>query len=148
MGVWERGEHSNRLHFHALLFVPNGENVGEFSIKKDYDTKNHRMQSRNENSFFRKTFGVNDFKIIPPQLLKNSKKVYDYVTKYIGKSDESIIYSRHIPEYLEKYIKKDDILLESYYFATEYILFDDVFEKVDDDIDFNCDYSYFDELAS
>lgn len=148
MGVWERGERSNRLHFHALLYIPNGQSIGEFALKKDYDTKNHCMQSRNENSFFANRFGVNDFKIIPPQLLNTSKKVYDYVTKYIGKSDESIMYSRHIPEYLEKYIKKDDILLESFYFVTEYILYDDVFEKVDDDIDFEINYSYLDSLAS
>ena len=40
-GVWERSPKNKRLHFHALIYIPN--NDLEFIQIKDFSTKNHKM---------------------------------------------------------------------------------------------------------
>lgn len=35
MGVWERGEETDRLHFHCILYVPAGEMVGKITQKRN-----------------------------------------------------------------------------------------------------------------
>lgn len=61
MGVFERAPETGRLHFHGLLYVPDGEMRGEINELKDYSTAQHRMQTRHENTYFAKNFGRNDF---------------------------------------------------------------------------------------
>ena len=56
MGVWERGEKTNRLHFHALVHVPEGQMVGEFTKVRDYNTEKRRMQGRKNNVFERAVY--------------------------------------------------------------------------------------------
>ena len=42
MEVWERGADTNRLHFHAIMYIP--EMVSELVEKKDFDTRHKKMQ--------------------------------------------------------------------------------------------------------
>ena len=44
LAVWERGAETDRLHFHALVKVPNGEMRGELIDKTDYNFKTHRRK--------------------------------------------------------------------------------------------------------
>ena len=39
MGAWERGELGQRLHFHALIYIPEGQMPGELEEHEDYSTK-------------------------------------------------------------------------------------------------------------
>ncbi len=39
MGVFEEGFENGTLHFHALLYVPENEMIGEFVAKREYSTK-------------------------------------------------------------------------------------------------------------
>ena len=67
MGVLERGGKTERLHFHALVHVPEGKMVGEFVKVRDYNTGKHRMQTQLVNSYFVERFGRTTFEEIAPQ---------------------------------------------------------------------------------
>ncbi len=137
MGVFERAPETGRLHFHALLFVPNGEMIGNIEEKRDYSTKQKKMQITHENDFFAKTFGRNDFEELPFENGVHGS-VLGYILKYIGKTGERITYSRGIRGEVCKMIAQDDIVCEMRDFVLKYILFDDV-------IDWERDIMYFKE---
>ncbi|MCQ2801411.1 MAG: hypothetical protein MJ222_01985 [Bacilli bacterium] len=126
MGVFEKSP-KDRLHFHALLYIPSGSMIGEICSISDYSTKNHRKQVRFENTDFRNKFGINDFKPLNPFEIKRTD-ILNYITKYIGKSNERIFYSRSIPTFL--YVKFNDEnqcvvtrIIED--MIIHYVLFDD-----------------------
>lgn len=124
-GVFERGEDNDRLHFHALVYVPNGQMVGELFGRKDFSTKQQKMQITQSNSFFAETFGRNDFADINQEEIANGSAI-NYITKYINKTGEKIVYSRGIPSEIYKEIDNKDIATEFIDYATKYIFFDDV----------------------
>lgn len=106
IGVWERSPTNNRLHFHGLFYTP--IMIGEFEEIKDYSTKKHEMQIANQNTYFLKRFGRNDFKpIISNQHIEESKT---YLMKYLEKSGERIVYSRGLYTYFVSDILEDDIV--------------------------------------
>lgn len=125
MGVFETSPETGRLHFHGLLYVPNGELIGSITEKADYSTAQHKIQTRNENSFFEKAFGRNDFTELSKMQLKYGHTI-DYIVKYIGKTNEKICYSRGIPTEIYKALTDDEIITEFKDFATKYVLFDNV----------------------
>ena len=127
MGVFERAPETKRLHFHALLCVPDGQMIGELTEKQDYSTKRHKMQKTIENSFFSERFGRNDFMPISRNKVSSGQAVA-YLTKYIKKTDERITYSRNIPEYIYKEIEEKDIACEMKDFVLKYVLFDNVID--------------------
>lgn len=127
MGVFEEAPETGRLHFHGLLYVPDGEMVGSLEEKKDYSTAQHRMQTRVENSFFAYRFGRNDFAEINDIAVRYGKTI-DYIMKYIGKTGERIVYSRGIPTEICKQLTDDDIITEMIDFVGKYILFDSVLD--------------------
>ena len=125
MGVFEEAPETGRLHFHGLIYVPAGEMLGTLTEKQDYSTAKHEIQTRNENSFFAESFGINDFCEVSIDEMKNGKRT-EYILKYIGKTNERICYSRGIPTEICRVIDGDDIITEMRDFVTKYILFDDV----------------------
>ena len=125
MGVFERAPETGRLHFHALLYVPDGEMIGEISEKQDYSTKKHRMQTTHENSFFAEKFGRNDFEELKPAM---RGECVGYILKYLEKTGERITYSRGIPAELYIQIDKRDVITEMRDFVLKYVLFDDVID--------------------
>lgn len=66
--------------------------IGELIKKRDFSTKNHRMQTTYQNTYFLERFGRNDFVEINQQNLFQS---ISYITKYIEKSGERIVYSKN-----------------------------------------------------
>ena len=109
MGVWERGEKSERLHFHALLYVPNGQMVGNFVEVRDYNTSKRRMQTQLVNSYFGDRFGRTTFERIEPQEIASS---LNYILKYIEKTGEKIVYSRGLFMYFHSDILDDDVIMQ------------------------------------
>ena len=105
IGVWERSPTNKRLHFHGIFYTPTM--IGELIEKRDYSTKNHRMQTTFQNTYFLERFGRNDFEEINQQNLSQS---ISYITKYIEKSGERIIYSKNLPTYFISDILDDDIV--------------------------------------
>lgn len=132
MGVFERGEENGRLHFHCLLYVPRGEMVGKITERKDYSTKQGKMQITHINSFFERKFGKNDFNEIDRETLCHDGRGVEYILKYLEKSGERITYSRGIPSALYAEIDRSDIIMKIQDFVTKYILSDDVINWRDD----------------
>ncbi len=125
MGVFERAPETGRLHFHGLLYIPDGEMIGNITEKTDYSTAQGKMQTTHENDFFQKAFGRNDFEELNEMELKHGQTL-NYLLKYIGKTGERIVYSRGIPTEIYRKLNDDDIVTEMDDFGTKYILFDDV----------------------
>ena len=126
MGVFERAPETGRLHFHGLLYVPAGEMLGKCEEKTDYSTAQGQMQTRNENSFFARWYGRNDFEEITQSQLETGDSV-EYILKYIGKTNERIVYSRGIPTEICMKLSANDIITEmTNDFVLKYIVFNDV----------------------
>lgn len=124
MGVFELSP-SGRLHFHAIMHIPKGNDVGKYALRKDYSITDHKMQIANVNTFFFNRFGRNDFRALDPIELKMGNTIR-YLLKYIGKSNERIMYSRGVASFLEMELPQSDIACSIYGFVMRYVLFDDV----------------------
>ena len=107
VGVWERGSDTDRLHFHGIFHIPDGSMIGNLKEVKDYDTRNHRMQTTLQNTHFLKHFGRNDFRqICVPDDVSSAVK---YITKYMEKSGERLVYGGKLPTFFKSDILEDDI---------------------------------------
>lgn len=126
MAVFEKGKATDRLHLHALLYVPAGEMVGEIIEVNDYSIKQHQMQTSYQNTFFNERFGRSDFKEIEKE---DYNKSANYLLKYINKTGEKVMYSRYLPSELLMYVENTNIACEFTDFLTKYVLFDDVIEN-------------------
>ena len=121
IGVWERSPVNNRLHFHGIFVIP--KMIGEIIETKDYSTKTHKMQITYQNTFFLERFGRNDFKEI-----EHSSLVYQaisYILKYIRKTGEKVIYSKHLQTYFVSDILESDIVCKIGQEDRKLLLFDD-----------------------
>ncbi len=128
MGVFEYAPETQRLHFHALMYIPNGQMVGEVVERKDYSTAQKKMQTTLINTFFEKKFGRNDFEDLSAEDLKFGHAL-EYLTKYLHKTNEKIVYSRGIPTELSMYIANTDIATEFEDFVLKFVLFDDCIDS-------------------
>ena len=108
IGVWERGGENGRLHFHGIFYVPPDGMVGEIVETTDYNTKDHRMQTAHQNTYFLEKYGRNDFQALgSPMEVQHS---LGYLMKYIEKSGERLIYGGKLPTYFESDVADEDIL--------------------------------------
>lgn len=125
MGTWERGGDTDRLHFHAVLYIPEGKMVGKLELKRDYDVKKKRMVERMENSFFWDRFGRNKFELIDGTALTLGTAV-SYIIKYIEKSGGRIICSKGLRTFIETDIDNNDVVARLREDDDKkYLLFDD-----------------------
>ncbi len=108
IGAWERGNKTERLHFHALIYVPPNSMVGELEEHNDFNFKTHNRQVTNQNTFFNERFGRSDFNAISHQS-EVEDSVY-YMLKYITKNDERVVYSKGLKSYIIADILDEDIV--------------------------------------
>ena len=108
IGAWERGDKTERLHFHALMYVPPNAMVGKLEEHNDYDFKTHTRKVTNQNTFFNERFGRSDFNAISHQS-EVEDSVY-YMLKYITKNDERVVYSKGLKSYIVADILNEDIV--------------------------------------
>ena len=121
IGVWERSPINQRLHFHGIFVIP--KMIGEIIETKDYSTKTHKIQITYQNTFFLDRFGRNDFKEI-----EHSSLVYQaisYILKYIRKTSEKVIYSKHLQTYFISDILEKDVVCKIGQEDRKLLLFDD-----------------------
>ena len=121
IGVWERSPINQRLHFHGIFVIP--KMIGEIIETKDYSTKTHKMQITYQNTFFLQRFGRNDFREI-----EHSSLVYQaisYILKYIRKTGERVVYSKHLQTYFVSDILQSDIVCTIGQEDRKLLLFDD-----------------------
>ena len=126
IGVFERSLELKRLHFHGIFVIK--EMVGGIIETKDYSTKNHQMQIAHQNTYFLERFGRNDFKPISNNIGVND--AVKYIMKYIRKTGEKVIYSKHIQTYFVTDILEEDIVCTIGQEDRKILLFDD-FKSVD-----------------
>ena len=108
VGVWERGGETNRLHFHGIFYIPPGSMVGEIVETKDYSTKDRRMQTAHQNTYFLERYGRNDFQPLgTPDEVRHS---LGYLMKYIEKTGEKLVYGGKLPTYFQSDVLDEDIL--------------------------------------
>ncbi|MCM1441648.1 MAG: hypothetical protein NC131_20935 [Roseburia sp.] len=107
-GVWERSPEKQRLHFHGLFDIPEGQMVGEVNEVKDYSPVKGFVQVTHQNTYFNEKFGRSDFKRIEDKsVLGESVK---YLVKYLEKTGERIVYSKGLPQYFISDIMEDDVI--------------------------------------
>lgn len=106
-GVWERSPEKQRLHFHCLLYIPNGATTGELIEKSDYDTISHRRQTTYQNTYFNERYGRTDFE---PICKEEIGKVVGYLMKYMEKTGERIVYSKNLPQYFVSDVMDNDVI--------------------------------------
>ena len=128
MGVPERGEKNGRLHFHFLVYVPDGEMVGVLTKKRDYSLRKGEIEETFSNSFFERKFGRNDFEELNLMELRNGSAV-NYLLKYLRKTDERVIYSRGIATEITKRLDNSVFAaaMEGDY-VPKYVIFDGVID--------------------
>ena len=132
IGVWERGGDTNRLHFHGLFYIPPNGMVGEIVETKDYSTKDGRMQTAHQNTYFLERYGRNDFEPIGSPM--EVKRSLGYLMKYIEKSGEKLIYGGKLPAYFESDVLDEDILCPFGIDDRKAILADDFLCMVDGEV--------------
>ena len=120
IGVFERSPNLERLHFHGIFVII--EMVGEIIETKDYSTKTHQMQIARQNTFFLERFGRNDFKEIINNVGVND--AVNYIMKYIRKTGEKVIYSKHLQTYFVADILDDDVVCKIGQEDRKILLFD------------------------
>ena len=122
IGVWERGEKTERLHFHAILYIPEGEMVGSIIVGDTYNMKNHVRKKVQQNTYFNEKFGISDFEEI--------EREYDfasecrYLLKYLEKSGEKMVYSKGLPQYFISDIMDEDIICRTGMEGRKFVLAD------------------------
>ena len=130
MGVFERAPETNRLHFHALVYVPVGEMLGRITELRDYSTAQGKMQITHSNSFFGNFFGRNDFEEITESELRHGNAL-NYILKYIEKTGERIVYGRGIPTAIVKKVSDGNVITDYIDYVRKFIFFDNVISQDD-----------------
>lgn len=108
IGVWERSPKTSRLHFHGIFHIPEGTLPGVLLTHRDYSTTAHKMQTRNQSTYFNDEFGRSDFEPINDN--RRMGEAMAYLMKYLEKTGEKIIYSKGLPQYFISDIIDDDII--------------------------------------
>lgn len=109
MGVWERAPETSRLHFHGLFNIPAGTLPGQLTHVRDFDKHTMQMQDSMQCSYFNRRFGRSDFKAIDCNENRLGNALA-YLTKYIEKTGEKIVYSKNLPQYFISDIRQDDVV--------------------------------------
>lgn len=129
LGVWERGEENDRLHFHGIFVIPENGMVGELETVTEYSTRKKRMRTKIQNTYFLKRFGKNEFEEITPHNVETSVK---YIVKYIEKDGGRICQGGDIKPYLLANILGEDVVTAYGAEDKKLLLFDD-FTCIDQD---------------
>jgi len=122
-GVWERSPEKQRLHYHGLFYIPEGTLPGEFMEVTDYNTTKHKRQTTKQNSYFLERFGRNDFK--PIDTKADLGEAIAYLTKYMEKTGEKIMYSKNMPQFFISDIMDEDVVCPTGQEGKKLVLFDD-----------------------
>lgn len=122
IGVWERSPEKKRLHFHGIFHIPENTLPGKMEELNSYSFTAHKRQITNQNSYFAREFGRNDFRVI-----EGDGDIYSaiaYILKYIEKSDEKIVYSKGLPQYFISDIMVKDVVCNIGLEESKLLLFD------------------------
>lgn len=123
VGVWERSPEKQRLHFHGLFYIPEGSMPGELVEVKDYSPIKKKVQTTIQNSYFNKRFGRSDFKTVDDRSVLG--EAIAYLTKYMEKTGEKMVYSKGLPQFFISDVMDEDIVCPIGLEDKKLLLFDD-----------------------
>ena len=135
-GVWEGWDGKKRLHFHALMYIPEGTMPGELVEMTSYNTSKKRKQTIIANTEFNEKFGRSSVEEI---IVYEQDKAYNYVLKYLNKGGKSMV-SKNCPTFIKGYVQKSQLVFpmeaEHKYFMNpqaEVIMLTGEITRVDED---------------
>ena len=96
---------------------------GELETLRDFDTRARRMQTIQQNTFFAKRFGRNEFR--PICHASELPQIIQYLMKYIEKSGGKLVYSRGLYQYFVTDIMDEDVVCPYGLEDRKLLLFDD-----------------------
>ncbi len=105
MGAAERGKKNDRLHYHFMFYIPEGQMIGE--LFTDYHWNGRKREYFTNNTYFHERFGDADFKRVTMYDSMNNP-IANYLVKYIIKDHGHIYYTRHLPTEKEMEIDLDE----------------------------------------
>ena len=123
VGVWERSPEKQRLHFHGLFYIPDGAMPGELVEVKDYSPFKDCVQTTIQNTYFNERFGRSDFK--PVEDNASLGEAIAYLTKYMEKTGEKIVYSKGLPQFFISDVMENDVVCPIGQEDKKLLLFDD-----------------------
>lgn len=125
-GVAEHGKETGRLHYHFLVYVPEGEMIGEIFERKEYSKREGKMKITHPNDFFERKFGKSDFEELSEMEIRNGNAI-NYLLKYLRKTDERVIYSRGTPMEICKRLDENAFVAEiENDYVQKFVVFDNV----------------------
>lgn len=130
-GKFEYGtESTERLHYHAQVYIPCDELCGELERVYRYNRVKRKSVLTNQHVYLAKRFGQNDFQPMT-KMAKLYSSTTEYISKYIDKDNENLVYSRGLPSELE--FSVCDSYLQSVIDiqGPKYILFSDIMDVVE-----------------
>ena len=123
VGVWERSPEKQRLHFLGLFYIPDGMMPGELVEVKDYSPVKKKVQTTIQNTYFNKRFGRSDFKTVADRAVLG--EAIAYLTKYMEKTGEKMVYSKGLPQFFISDVMDEDIVCPIGLEDKKLLLFDD-----------------------
>lgn len=123
VGVWERSPEKKRLHFHGLFYIPDGAMPGELVEVKDYSPIKKKVQTTIQNTYFNERFGRSDFKTVDDRSMLG--EAIAYLTKYMEKTGEKMVYSKGLPQFFISDIMDEDIVCPYGIEDKKLLLYDD-----------------------
>ena len=123
VGVWERSPEKHRLHFHGLFYIPEGSMPGKLIQVMDYSPIKKRVQKTVQNTYFNERFGRSDFKAVEDRSMLG--EAVAYLTKYMEKTGEKMVYSKGLPQFFISDIMDEDIVCPIGLEDKKLLLFDD-----------------------
>ena len=118
LGVWEGWDGSVRLHFHALIFIPDGTLPGENFLETKYNPVTKQVETHTRNTEFNEKFGLSTIEDVIPQL---AGAAYHYVLKYLDKGGKLMV-SKNCPGYITGYINKGELVVPMMSNENKYVL--------------------------
>ena len=121
--VWARSPEKHRLHFNGLFYIPEGSMPGKLIEVMDYSPIKKRVQKTVQNTYFNERFGRSDFKAVEDRSMLG--EAVAYLTKYMEKTGEKMVYSKGLPQFFISDIMDEDIVCPIGLEDKKLLLFDD-----------------------
>lgn len=113
LGAVEFGEENGRIHFHALIHIPD-EFLKRLKLKPitRYSIRGNKWKTSPESEVLRQKFGINEFDSLHGKNAEELLKVVRYISSYACKQDGRRYYSRGLPDCGYQYVDSEDLFFQ------------------------------------
>lgn len=112
-GAVEFGEENGRIHFHALVHIPE-EFLKKLKLKPvtRFSIRENKWKTSLESEVLRQKFGINEFDSLHGKSAEELLKVVRYISSYACKQDGRRYYSRGLPDCGYYYVDAEDLFFQ------------------------------------